>query len=264
MQPKPSHLAQHYGDQFADPGIVAAYHFRPPYPPDVFDTLKSLVDKDVPTVLDVGCGTGELAREMVKRGFRVDAVDPSPGMIEKGRELAGGDISGLTWILGKAEEVQLSGPYGLITTGASLHWMEWDVVLPRFGDLLSARGLLAVVDQYQLPVPWESDKSDLCRYFSTNREWRPYDVVDELVERDLYEVLGQHKTTAIPFTQSLADYVESFHSRNGFSRDRMAGADAESFDRELASLVRSQTGVEEVHLDVAGTIVWGLPKQPAW
>jgi SAM-dependent methyltransferase len=259
MRPKPRFLSQPFGDQFTDPAIVASYDLRPPYPPEVFDTLQRLVDNNSISILDVGCGTGEIARSMARRGFRVDAVDPSPGMIAKGQDLAGGDASGLTWIPGKAEDAQLMGPYGLIVAGASLHWMDWDVVIPRFGNFLGTDGVLAIVDQYQLPMPWESGKRDLCQRFSTNREWRPYNVVDELVARRLFKVIGEHETATVSFSQSVFDYVESFHSRNGFSRDRMPGEDAATFDRELTSLVQAHTGTDDVQLQIVGTITWGLP-----
>jgi hypothetical protein len=84
-------------------------------------------------------------------------------------------------------------------------------------------------------------------------------VVDEIVARDLFEVLGEHETAPASFSQSIFDYVESFHSRNGFSRDRMPGDDAEVFDRELTSLVRAHTGTDDVQLQIVGTITWGLP-----
>jgi trans-aconitate methyltransferase len=77
---------------------------------------------------------------------RVDAVDPSAGMLDRGRSLPGGDAPNLAWIHGTAEAAPLRGPYALIVAGASLHWMAWDVVVPRFRDLLNPGGVLAVVD----------------------------------------------------------------------------------------------------------------------
>lgn len=258
-QPKPTYLGQAFGDQFADFAVVEAYDLRPPYPVDVFDILSRRVDVDAPVVLDVGCGTGEIARAMVGRGFRVDAVDPSAGMIAKGRSLPGGDAAGLTWIEGMAETAPLGDAYGLIVAGASLHWMEWDVVLPRFGRALSAAGVLALVDQRQGGLPWDDDAREICGRFSTNRGWRPYRMTDELETRGLFVLADAMETAPVPFVQCVNDYVESFHARNGFSRDRMRPEDAAAFDAEMTNLVRRYVGDDKVELSVVGTVSWGHP-----
>src|SRR5437867_13334044 len=44
-------------------------------------------------VLDVGCGSGLLARELLTAGFSVHAVDASPAMIELARDYAPGATS---------------------------------------------------------------------------------------------------------------------------------------------------------------------------
>jgi ubiquinone/menaquinone biosynthesis C-methylase UbiE len=90
MRPKPKHLGPQYGARFRDQSVVAAYAHRPPYPAEVFDVLARLV-RDVPrTVLDLGCGTGDIACVFAPRVDRLDAVDPSPAMLARGRTLAGG------------------------------------------------------------------------------------------------------------------------------------------------------------------------------
>ena len=68
-----AHLAPEFGGQFRDPSVVAAYHPRPPYPPQVIDHLLRLRVDEAP-VLDVGTGTGEIARAVVQRGLRVEAL----------------------------------------------------------------------------------------------------------------------------------------------------------------------------------------------
>jgi len=42
-------------------------------------------------VLDIGCGTGFIARELADRVTHVDALDISPAMIEQGKRLPRGD-----------------------------------------------------------------------------------------------------------------------------------------------------------------------------
>jgi len=64
-----------------------------------------------------------LARPLAPLVDRIHAVDWSAAMIEGGRRLPGGDHPNLIWTVGAAETVALVPPYGLVTAGASLHWM---------------------------------------------------------------------------------------------------------------------------------------------
>jgi predicted TPR repeat methyltransferase len=96
MLAKPKHLESQYGAQFQDRSVVAAYEYRPPYTPQVFDILDSLITDTPRVVLDVGCGNGRIARQLVERVDRVDAVDWSEAMLEAGKQLPGGDHPRLT------------------------------------------------------------------------------------------------------------------------------------------------------------------------
>ena len=259
MMSKPEHLGPEYAAQFADPSIVAAYHLRPPYLDEVFDVLTGLIVDRPRIVLDAGTGTGEIARPLAARVDRVDAVDPSREMIATGRDLPGGGAPNLRWLQGTAEAVDLFPPYALIVAAASLHWMDWDVVVPRFRDLLTPRGVLAVVEDHEEPPPWAAPLRQLIAAFSTNRAYRPYDLITELETRGLVRWLGRHRTPVVPFRQPVDDYVEPFHARNGFSRDRMLPGRAAAFDRELRSLVTPFAADGIITLHRTNEIVWGVP-----
>ena len=262
MMPKPAHLGSRYASQFADPSVVAAYNLRPPYPDETFRILESLVDGDAGVVLDIGCGTGELARPLARTMKHVDALDPSPGLIEKGPTLPGGRAANIQWLLGSAEEAALDGPYSLIVAGASLHWTKWDVVLPRCRRLLASPGVMALVEDREIPNPWDNDLHALVRQFSTNREYQPFDLVAELEARSLFRRLGEQETSPVVFDQTLDEYVESFHARNGFSRDRMSPGNAHEFDRGVKQIVEPfcQGGI--VRRQIYAAVVWGKPGSP--
>ncbi len=258
MRPKPDHLGPECARQFRDQSVVAAYHYRPPYPATVFDVLVGLV-VEPGIVLDDGTGTAELARGLVGRVDAVDAVDPSPGMVAKGRGLPGGDDPSLTWIVGSAEDAPLRARYGLITAGSSLHWLEWEVALPRFRTLLALGGVLAIVEQRELPKPWDGALQEIIDRLSTNRLFRPYDLVAELAERGLFRAAGRQVTAPVAFAQPVVEYVESFHARNGFLRDRMSREAATAFDDALGALVGPFAREGMVRLEIAGEVTWGLP-----
>ena len=155
MQPKPKHLDVDYASQFKDRSIVDAYQHRSPYPAETFEILSGLIVDNPGSVLDVGCGTGYVAGQLANYVERIDAVDFSENMIDMAKSLLNGDHPAINWICGSVEEVVLNPSYALITAGASLHWMDWAIVFPRFKQVLSENGYLAIVEQIHSPVPWK-------------------------------------------------------------------------------------------------------------
>ncbi len=258
MQPKPAHLGPEYGAQFQDAAVAEAYMHRPPYPAEVFEILAGLL-VEPRTVLDAGTGRGEIARMLAQVAARVDAVDPSAEMIARGKLLPGGDLPTLRWILAPAETAPLDPPYGLITAAASLHWMQWSVVLPRFRAALALGALIAIVGDGWLPLPWERDLTPIITRYTTNRLYQPYDVIHEIEARGLFEKIGERQTAPVPFEQPLDAYVESFHARNGFSRERMRSGDAEAFDAAVHELVAPHAPDGIVRMEITSRVVWGHP-----
>ena len=116
------------------------------------------------------------------------------------------------------------------------------------------------VEGWQVPeTPWDATLSEVVAAFSTNRGYRPFDLVDGLERRSLFREQGRHVTAPIVFTQLLDAYVASFHARNGFSRDRMTPNAAAGFGRTVADLVRSSTTDRYAELQITGQVTWGLP-----
>src|SRR5690242_19367942 len=138
MKPKPKQWSAEYASIFQDTSVVAAYQHRPPYPAQTFEILAGLIPPTTSprAVLDAGCGTGFVARPLARYVDRVDAADISAAMIAAGRSLPGGDDPRLRWFCGAIESVAVEPPYALIVAAASLHWMEWEIALPRFAAWL--------------------------------------------------------------------------------------------------------------------------------
>jgi SAM-dependent methyltransferase len=262
MMPKPKHLGPEYASQFADPAVVAAYHHRPPYAAAVFPRLRDLVVGQPRIVLDLGCGTGDIARPLAGLVDFVDAVDCSATMIERGKTLPGGDRPNLGWILGYAEDVPLPHPsYGLVTAGESLHWMDWARLMPRLDKLLAPGAYVALVERSPaVRPPWFDEVQTLIERYSTNHEYQPYSLIAELEKRGLFEQHGVHLSEAVSFKQSVESYIESIHSRNGFSRDRMTHQAATDFDAEVRSLLVERCPDGTVRFNLVARIIFGRPQ----
>jgi SAM-dependent methyltransferase len=264
LLPKPSHLGPEYAAQFDDDNVVEAYQYRPNYPPETFDILGELITAEPRTVLDVGCGTGYIARYLAPYVDRVDAVDISARMIAKGQTLPDGDHPRLRWLHGAIEDVALSPPYALITAGQSLHWMDWEMVFDRFRQLLTADGFLAIVEYDIAAAAWNGELIEIINHYSTNREYRPYNLIEELTQRSLFEQHGEKQTKPVVLEQTIDAYVESFHARNGFSRNRMSQQAADEFDASAKRLISTCCPDGKVRLQMVGKVIWGVPLDGNW
>jgi SAM-dependent methyltransferase len=264
MSETPAYLRPDVAATWGDRDVAASYRHRPSYPPQTFDILAGLIADEARVVLDLGCGTGYVARPLAPLVDRVDAVDISAVMIEEGKRLPGGDHPHLRWIVGRAEDVELRPPYALVTVGDSLHWMDWDVVLPRLADVLLPTGSLAILsvdgnlnleDQVL-----QQGLLDLIQRYTTYR--RPeFDLLAELERRGLFHEQGRTQTEALSFHQSVDEYVESFHARASLSWERMNRADAAAFDAALRQLALDRVG-DTMEFEVWASIAWGKPSRP--
>jgi SAM-dependent methyltransferase len=264
MLPKHKQFETEHASVFGDASVVEAYQYRPPYPAETYEILLALLDPNasVRAVLDAGCGPGIIARALVHAVDRVDAVDIAPRMLEAGKTLPGGNDPKLRWILGGVEDAPLQPPYALIVAAASLHWMHWETVMPRFAQVLTPGGVLATVEESTEPLPWSSQMGFFAEY-STNKDFKAYNmltVTQELAERGLFEPGGEKMTKAVPFRQSIEDYIESFHARNGLSRERMGAQAASEFDERVRELVSRHCPNGFVKMQIRGRVIWGKPK----
>lgn len=259
MMKRPAHLTPENAARFQHESVVAVYDRRLPYPNEVFDVLLGLITDQPRRALDLGTGTGDLARPLARQLEWVDAVDLSPAMIARGRALPDGDRPNLRWLVGRAEEVELTPPYALITAGESLHWMDWEVLLPRLKPLLSAHAYLAMVYRRERDTPWQPELDALIAELSTVQNFESYNLVEELERRHLFRAEGRHEMTPVPTRQSIDDYIDSFHSRSSLSRGAMPLADAHAFDQRLRLLVEPWSEHGMLSLETEAMVSWGVP-----
>jgi trans-aconitate 2-methyltransferase len=93
-------------------------------------------------VVDLGCGTGELTRQMADAlpDSDVTGLDSSPQMLEKAASFSG---SGLRFVHG--DQAQLGGEWDLIFSNAALHWSEVHTeLIPYLYRRLNPGGQIAV------------------------------------------------------------------------------------------------------------------------
>jgi SAM-dependent methyltransferase len=130
---------------------TAAYYarFRPPYPEQAFDALIDRFRLNAEShVLDLGCGTGQIAIPLACRMIPIHAVDPDIEMLSEGQcaeERAG--ICRICWYRGDDTVVDqlFLPPLAACIMGASFHWMDREGVLRKLDRMIVSGGGVAVL-----------------------------------------------------------------------------------------------------------------------
>jgi SAM-dependent methyltransferase len=262
VEPKPKGWSAEYAAWFDEASVVDRYDLRPPYPGETFEVLASLAVDAPRAVLDAGCGLGDLARPLATLVGRVDAVDRSRAMIERGRALDGGESENLNWIHAPIETARLAAPYALVVAGDSVHWFDWEPTMALFADILSPNGVFAVVTREWISDPrLGAQLREVYGRHGANPDFAPLSPVEELERRGLFEPSSERRTASTPWRPTIGEAIGCHHSQNGFVLERMR--DPAAFDRELAQVLEGLAPVGDdgrLELDVAATIVWGRPR----
>ena len=244
------------GEVFRDADVARAYSQRAPYPEETFTILEQLV-VEPRTVLDAGAGNGALARSMVGFATNVDALDPSEALIAEGRRLPRGDDPRLRWLVGTAEDGSISGPYGLITAGASIHWMDPERALSRFAASLAPGAKLAIIDLEEGTHPLPEMIDIIKRYSEVQHHKELPDIVNDLEADGRFVREGERRTAPGVIRRSLDDYLEFLHSTSTLARVRL-GARAAAFDADVRALF-ARRGVANIERQYVATVIWGQP-----
>ena len=246
------------GEVFADDAVAHAYRCRPPYPTAVFALLRRRLVSPR-RVLDAGAGTGALARGMTAFADRIDAVEPSAAMIEEGRHQPGGSHRRIRWIAGRAEDARLDPPYGLITCGASLHWMDPALVLPRFRGALAPGARLAVVDIENVHGPYREEVWAVTdRHAAVARHPETPDAIAAMRASGLFTIEDEERTEPTLFEQSVDEYIEFLHSTSVLTRAQLGDRTA-AFDDEVRAVL-TRHGLERMRYSVVGSVTWALAR----
>jgi ubiquinone/menaquinone biosynthesis C-methylase UbiE len=102
-------------------------------------------------ILDVGCGTGYLLRQLAVRcpqAVELVGIDPAPAMIEAGRAAAADGR--LRWLPGTAEDLPgESETFDLVVSTTSFdHWADQQAGLAQCARVLAPGGWLVLTDQF--------------------------------------------------------------------------------------------------------------------
>ena len=123
--------------------------YRPDYGEDVIEHLAEHFGVGPDSrVLDLGCGTGQIALPLAAHAERVVGMDPNPAMLRQARQRAeAAGVETVEWQQGSDEDLPaIDGPLRLTTIGRAFHWMDQERTLEGLRVLTEPDGGVALVD----------------------------------------------------------------------------------------------------------------------
>jgi SAM-dependent methyltransferase len=124
--------------------------YRPQYSPALHAAIEARPGQARGRIaVDVGCGTGFVTRELVRRGWRTLGIDFSAPMLAEARRAPGPALD-LVRARGEALPVQ-SASATLFTSGTAFHWLAPTPALEEICRVLEPGGWVALFWRYDVP-----------------------------------------------------------------------------------------------------------------
>lgn len=115
--------------------------------------VASHIPDGVRTILDVGCGTGAMAKELQGMGYVVDCISPNVYFAQRARELLG-EASRVFEC--KYEEFVTLDRYDLVLFSESFQYIGAPKAIEKTFSFLPDGGHLLICDFFDMPVPEKS------------------------------------------------------------------------------------------------------------
>lgn len=127
---------------------------RAGFPPAFFDLLakRGWANSGLSAV-DLGCGTGTVARGLALRGLDVTGIDPAPPLLDEAATLDSAAGVDVTYITGTAEATGLPhASADLVTAGQCWHWFDRSAAATEVSRLLRLGGRAVIAHFDWLPL----------------------------------------------------------------------------------------------------------------
>ena len=136
--------------------------FRPGFPPSFFERLEEFgigqrcvrgkSGQLSQRILDLGTGTGALAREFARRGLEVTGVDIAEGQIEQARNLARAENLEIDFICAPAEKTGLpDSSFDIVSAGQCWQYFDKRLIAAEIKRMLTDDGKLLICHFCWLP-----------------------------------------------------------------------------------------------------------------
>jgi SAM-dependent methyltransferase len=233
-------------NQAVDFGLTAADYgkHRAGFPPSLFARLAAFgIGAAGQQIVDLGTGTGTLARGLAARGSHVIGIDPAAAMLDEARRLAAQAQLTIDFRLGKAEATGLpSSSVDVVSAGQCWHWFDRPAAAAEAARILRPTGKVVIAHFDWLPLSGNVVAATEALIEAHNPSWQmgggtglyPQWLRD-LGEAGFRDIESFSYDLAVPYTH------EAWRGRIRASAGvgaTLPPAQVERFDQELALLLK--------------------------
>jgi SAM-dependent methyltransferase len=218
--------------------------YRPGYPASFYERITSLgVGLPGQRVLDLGCGTGNVARELAHRGCRVTGVDISERQVDEARRLSIEEGLNVDFLVRPAENTELRDKsFDVVTAAQSWLYFDRDRAAAEVRRLLVPGGRLMTCHIGWLPRQDSIAKRTEELILKRNPDWTAADLTGEIPACPSWIQDDFRVTAFFVYQEPLSFTRESWRGRIRACRAvgaEMEAAEIEALDFELDVLLRS-------------------------
>lgn len=229
--------------------IVEYYDaYRPGVPTEVVDYIVDRFALDgMSQVIDLGCGTGQLAKSLCKHVSKVICVDSDKEMISsaqktiKSIKACNGKIK---FICKKAEEFSMPmNSINLVAICRAFHWMDQDIVLRNYKSLLRPGGGFALLGDNSLwngTEIWQKKAKETIQHFLGDKR-RAGDKHFSATTEPYESMLKRHGYVEVEVKDFLItrywniDSILGYLYSTSFSSKKMFGDKLKKFEKMLSN-----------------------------
>ena len=227
---------------------------RAGFPATFFERLTAFeIGLSEQNIVDLGTGTGTLARQFASQGCHVTGIDTADPLLEQARRLAAEAALSIEYRVAKAEATGLpASSFDVVTAGQCWHWFDRSTAAREVRRILRPNGLLVIAHFDWLPL--KENVVDLTEklILKHNPEWNMSGGCGIYAQwlKDVAEV-GFTEIESFSYDVSVSYTHESWRGRIRASAGVSASLPPEKvaiFDAELQERLQAQFSAPEIEV----------------
>ncbi|MEK5253908.1 class I SAM-dependent methyltransferase [Paenibacillus sp. FSL F4-0125] len=236
-----------YGSNLFKGTAVYYSEYRPQYPSSLIRFLiQHFSLNGEGRLLDLGCGTGQLALRFSDWFEEMIGVDTESEMLDEANRLSKiHRVGNVSWKLGRAEELLSDwGSFRLTILAKAFHWMDRASILEILYHCLDDNGGLAIIDTFnveQEPLSWQLKVNEIVKRWLGNERiagdstyTHPKERHEDIVAQSSFKDVERLVLPSYSITWTVDSIIGNLYSTS-YASKRLFGDYIERFEADMRS-----------------------------